>query len=151
MAADGQARSAFDRSQSAPRGGSFGMVLLIALLLVGAAAGLVYVGRENSATYILALLAGLGTIGVFALFALAAGILRFAGRDQANTVHKALVDSAFDGVVVTDQAGRVFYANTTYLDLIGATADEDVRPIERVFMGDAEISEAIYRLLKAAR
>jgi two-component system, cell cycle sensor histidine kinase and response regulator CckA len=151
MAADGQARSAFDRSQSAPRGGSFGMVLLIALLLVGAAAGLVYVGREHSATYILALLAGLGTIGVFALFALAAGILRFSGRDQANTVHKALVDSAFDGVVVTDQAGRVFYANPTYLDLIGATADEDVRPIERVFMGDAEISEAIYRLLKAAR
>ena len=35
MAADGQARAAFDRSQSAPRGGSFGMVLLIALLAGG--------------------------------------------------------------------------------------------------------------------
>ncbi len=150
-AADGQARAAFDRSQSAPRGGSFGMVLLVALLLVGAAAGLVYVGREHSATYILAMLAVLGTIGVFSLFATAAGILRLAGKEQSNTVHKAVMDSAFDGIVVTDQAGRVFYANTAYLNLIGATADEDVRPIERVFIGDPDVSEAIYRLLKAAR
>jgi len=149
--AEGQARAAFDRSQSAPRGGSFGLVLLVALLLVGAAAGLVYVGRENSATYILALLAVLGTIGVFSLFAMAAGILRLAGREQASSLHKALTDNAFEGIVVTDQSGRVFYANTSYLDLIGAAPGEDVRPIERVFMGDPEVSEAIYRLLKAAR
>jgi len=144
-------QAAFDRSQSAPRGGSFALVLLVALLLVSAAGGLVYVGRENSATYILALLAGLGTVGVFSLFALAAGILRFAGREQGNTAHKALTDGAFDGLLITDQTGRVFYANAAYLNLIGATAEEDVRPIERVFMGDPDVSEAIYRLLKAAR
>src|ERR1041385_372299 len=117
---DGQVRPAFDRSQSAPRGGSFGLVLLVPLLLVGAAAGLVYVGRENSATYILALLAVLGTIGVFSLFAVAAGILRLSGKEQSSTLHKALVDNAFEGLAVTDQAGRVFYANATYLGLIGA-------------------------------
>ncbi len=150
-AADGQAREAFDRSQSAPRSGSVGMVLLVALLLVGAAGGLVYVGRDYSATYILVLLALLGTIGVFALFALASGILRLSGREQANSMHKALVDSAFEGLLVTDQSGRVFYANTSYLNLIGATGEDDVRPIERVFMGDPDVSEAIYRLLKAAR
>ncbi|HZT26198.1 MAG TPA: response regulator [Pseudolabrys sp.] len=150
-AREGQALAAFDRSQSIPRGGSFAMVLLVALLLVAAAAGLVYVGREHSATYILALLALLGTIGVFALFALAAGILRVAGKTQTNPVHKALADNAFDGIVVTDSAGRVFYANGAYLDLTGAEGHDDVRPIERVFMGDPDVSEAIYRLLKAAR
>src|SRR5581483_3550407 len=150
-AADGQARTAFDRSQSAPRGGSFLMVLLVALLLVGAAAGLVSVGRENAPTYILALLALLGTIGVFSLFALAAGVLRLSGREPGNPVHKALADNAFDGIVVTDQAGRVFYANAAYLDLTGAAVGEEVRPVERVFMGDPDVSEAIYRLLKAAR
>ena len=62
-----------------------------------------------------------------------------------------MVDNAFDGIVVTDQAGRVFYANATYLDLIGAADANDVRPIERVFIGDPDVSEAIYRLLKAAR
>jgi two-component system, cell cycle sensor histidine kinase and response regulator CckA len=147
----GQARQAFDRSHSAPRGGSIGLVLLVALALVGAAAGLVYVGRAHSASYILVLLAVLGTVGVFALFGLASGILRLSGKDAGNPVLKAAVDNAFYGIVITDPAGRVFYANTAYLDLIGATATDDVRPIERVFIGDPEVSEAIYRLLKAAR
>ena len=62
-----------------------------------------------------------------------------------------MVDGAFDGILVTDHAGRVFYANATYLDLTGATGINDVRPIERVFIGDPDVSESIYRLLKAAR
>jgi two-component system cell cycle sensor histidine kinase/response regulator CckA len=149
--AAGQERQAFDKSQSAPRGGSVGMVLLVALALVGAAGGLVYVGREHAETYIVALLAVLGTVGVFALFAMASGIMSLAGRDRGSPVLKAVVDNAFDGIVVTDQAGRVFYANATYLDMMGATDNNDVRPIERVFIGDPDVSEAIYRLLKAAR
>ncbi len=148
---EGERRPAFDRSQSAPRGGSVGWVLLVAFVLVAAAAGLVYVGSEHSASYILVLLAVLGTVGVFALFALAAGIMRFGQRVEANPVLKAVVDNAFEGIVVTDASGRVFYANAGYLDLIGATGDHDVRPVERVFIGEPEVSESIYRLLKAAR
>ena len=144
-------RRAFDKSQSAPRSGSVGMVLLIALLLIGAAAGLIYIGPEYAETYIMTLLAVLGTIGVFALFATASGIVRLTAQDHGNPMLKAVVDNAFDGILVTDQAGRVFYANATYLDLIGAADGQDVRPIERVFIGDPDVSESIYRLLKAAR
>jgi two-component system cell cycle sensor histidine kinase/response regulator CckA len=145
-----QGRQAFDNSSSAPRSGSVGTVLLVAVFLVAAAVGLVYVGRDYAETYIVALLAVLGTVGVFALFAMASGIMRFASREQGNPLLKAVVDSAFEGILVTDQSGRVFYANATYLDLIGAAAN-DVRPIERVFIGDPDVSESIYRLLKAAR
>ena len=60
---------------------------------------------------------------------------------QGNPLLKAVVDNAFDGILVTDQSGRVFYANATYLDLIGATDNNDVRPIERVFIGDPDVSE----------
>jgi two-component system, cell cycle sensor histidine kinase and response regulator CckA len=151
QAREGRERQAFDKSQNAPRGGSISMVLAIAVVLIAAAGGLIYVSRDYVEAYILALLAILGTIGVFALFATAAGIMRFAGRDQGNPLLKAVVDSAFDGILVTDHAGRVFYANSTYLDLIGATGINDVRPIERVFIGDPDVSESIYRLLKAAR
>ncbi|HZL38777.1 MAG TPA: response regulator [Pseudolabrys sp.] len=147
----GLGRQAFDKSQSAPRGGSVALVLLVALALVAAAAGTVYIERAYAGTYILMLLALLGTIGVFALFAVASGIMRLAGRGQSNPMLKGVVDNAFDGIVVTDQSGRVFYANATYLDLIGAAGDNDVRPIERVFVGDPDVSEAIFRLLKAAR
>src|SRR5882757_3968386 len=148
---EGQARQAFDKSQSAPRAGSVGMVLLVALALVAAAAGLIYIGREYAEAYILGLLATLGTIGVFALFATAAGVLRLTSEDKGNPLLKTVIDNAFDGVLITDQGGRVFYANATYLDLVGAADNNDVRPIEQVFIGDPDVSESIYRLLKAAR
>src|SRR6476659_6690570 len=151
QARDAYERKAYDKSQNAPRGGSITMILVVAAVLIAAAGGLIYVNRDYVEAYVLILLAILGTIGVFALFAAAAGIVKFAGRDQGNPLLKAVVDSAFDVILVTDHAGRVFYANATYLDLIGATGMNDVRPIERVFIGDPDVSESIYRLLKAAR
>src|SRR4051812_28294221 len=141
-----------DRSQAAGRGGSIGMVLLVAIALVGAAVGLLLVGRGNAGPYILALLAFLAMAGVFSLFAMATGILRVAGKDTgANPMLKAVVDEAVGGLLVTDPRGRVIYANAAYLDLVGATDPNDVRPVERVFIGDPDVSEAVYRLLKAAR
>ncbi|MEX2035450.1 MAG: PAS domain-containing protein, partial [Xanthobacteraceae bacterium] len=148
---EGYRVSAVDRSQSGSRGGSIGMVLLVALALVGAAVGLLLVGRGNAGPYILALLAFLATVGVFSLFALATGILRVSGKEAGNPVLKAVVDEAVDGLLVTDERGRVIYANAAYLDLVDATGADDVRPVERVFIGDPDVSEAVYRLLKAAR
>src|SRR4030095_9797893 len=106
------ARQAFDKSQTVPRGGSIGLVLAIPLSLTMAAGGLIYLGRDYVEVYVLILLAVLGTIGVFALFATAAGIMKFAGRDQDNPLLKSVVDGALCGILVTDHAGRVFYANS---------------------------------------
>ncbi len=97
------------------------MVLLVAVALVGAAVGLLLVGRGNAGPYILALLAFLAMAGVFSLFALATGILRVAGKDTgASPMLKAVVDEAVDGLLVTDPRGRVIYANAAYLDLVDA-------------------------------
>ena len=148
---EGQRPPAIDRSPSGGRGGSIGMVLLVALALVGAAVGLLLVGRGNTGPYILALLAFLAMAGVFSLFALATGILRVAGPDTGHPMLKAVVDEAADGLLVTDHRGRVIYANAAYLDLTDAANSDDVRPVERVFIGDPDVSEAVYRLLKAAR
>jgi two-component system cell cycle sensor histidine kinase/response regulator CckA len=126
-------------------------VLLVAGMLVAAAAGFMVLRRGTAEPYILVFLAVLATVGVFSLFALAAGILRLSAAEPANPLIKSLVDDAFDGVLVTDGDGRVIYANAAYLDLIDAADANDMRPVERVFIGDADASEAIYRLLKAAR
>ncbi|MDB5601023.1 MAG: hybrid sensor histidine kinase/response regulator [Xanthobacteraceae bacterium] len=147
----GGRRAAVDRSRYGARSGSIGLVLAIAFMLVGAATGLVLIGRTQAEPYILGLLALLAMVGVFALFALASGILRVTSEDSANPVIKGVVDGAFDGIVVTDPGGRVVYANAAYLDLVDAADANDVRPIERVFIGEPDVSEAIYRLLKAAR
>jgi two-component system cell cycle sensor histidine kinase/response regulator CckA len=45
----------------------------------------------------------------------------------------------------------VLYANQSYLDLTGAEGPDDVRPVERLFTSDPEVSEAIYRLAQATR
>jgi two-component system cell cycle sensor histidine kinase/response regulator CckA len=147
----GSARKAVDRSTGGGRTGSVILVLLVAIILVAAATGFVVLGRGNAEPYILGFLAVLATVGVFSLFALAAGILRLPAAEGANPLLKAVVDEAFDGFVVTDGDGRVIYANPAYLDLIDAVDAKDLRPVERVFIGDADASEAIYRLLKAAR
>ncbi len=146
-------RPAIDRSAGggAGRGGSVLLVLLVAALLVGAATAIVMQGGSNAEPYILAFLAALATVGVFCLFALACGILRLSAAEPANPLVKAVVDGASDGIVVTDGDGRVVYANAAYLDLIDASDANDMRPVERAFIGDADASEAIYRLLKAAR
>src|SRR5947209_2131026 len=141
--------AAIDRSGD--RGGSIGMVLAVALLLVGSVIAFLFIGRANAQPYILALLSALAVIGVFSLFAGAAGIVRLAGREARETFLDALPATAPDGIVVTDQNGRLVYANPAYLSLVDAVDADDVRPVERVFVGDPLVSEAIYRLAKAAR
>ena len=126
-------------------------MLLVAAALVAAASGIVLVGGSNAEPYILAFMAVLATAGVFSLFALACGILRVSGGATPHPLVKAVVDGASEGIVVTDHDGRIIYANAAYLDLIDATDINDMRPVERAFIGDADASEAIYRLLKAAR
>ena len=144
-------RAPIEGSAAGHAGGSIGYVLLLALVLLAAAAGLVFVGRTHAQPYILALLAVLATAGVFLLFALAAGLLQPPGRTAASALPKAVVDGANDGILVTDGRGRVAYANTAYLALTGAGPGEEARPVERVFIGDPGVSESVYRLLKAAR
>ena len=142
-------RAAVDRTGD--RGGSIGMVLAVALLLVGSVIAFLFVGRANAQPYVLTLLSALAVIGVFSLFAGAAGIIRLAGRDTRDTFLDALTDGASDGIVVTDDKRRVVYANPAYLKLVDAVDADDIRPVERVFIGDPGVSEAIFRLAKASR
>lgn len=107
-----------------PRTGSVAMVLLVALVLVAAAVGLLFVGRAHAEGYILTLLAGLAMIGVFSLFAGAAGILRLGAAGRANPLRNPVTDGASDGILVTDGSGRVVYANAAYLALVDARNEQ---------------------------
>src|SRR6266545_3281844 len=124
-----KARTPIERVRASRGTGSIALVLLLAFVLV----------------------AVLATLGAFLLFALAAGILRVSGLAARRPLLAAVVDHASDGTLVTDADGRVVYANAAYLELIEASGPRDVRPVERVFMGHAAVSEAAYRLLRAAR
>src|SRR5712691_1797589 len=103
-----------DRALDAGRGGSIGLVLLVALALVSAVGGFLLVGKSNTAPYILVFLGVLAMVGVFSLFALASGIIRIAGSETGNPVLKAVADEAADALLVMDRHGRVIYANDAY-------------------------------------
>ncbi len=137
--------------EPARRSGSIVLVLLVAAGLVAVAVGLMAVGRAQAQPYILVLLALLAMVGLFNLFAFAAGIIRFADRRADDPVMGRIADHAYDGLAVTDPRGHVVYFNAAYLALTGAATAQDVRPVERVFIGNPDVSEAVFRLLKAAR
>ncbi len=145
-----QRTPAISRGPSGSRGGSIALVLLVALAVVAAAGGFFLIGRGFADRYILGVLAVFATAGVFSLFALACGILRYAGSETVSPVVKAVADEAADGLLVTDQRGRVIYANAAYRSLVDAGEGSDVSSIAQVFIGDPDMSEVVYRLRKAA-
>jgi two-component system, cell cycle sensor histidine kinase and response regulator CckA len=137
--------------EPARRSGSIVLVLLVAGAIVAAAVAFMTLGRAQAQPYILGLLALLAMVGLFNLFAFAAGIIRFADRIADDPIMRPIADHAFDGLAVTDSRGHVVYTNAAYLALTGAATPQDARPVERVFIGNPDVSEAVFRLLKAAR
>ncbi len=133
------------------RGGSAALVFLVALAVIAVAVGFMLLGRAQAQPYILWLLAPLASVGLFMAFAFASGIVQFADRSANDPIIRKVADGAFDGVVVTDQRGHIVYTNPAYLALTGATNLGEARSVERVFIGNPEVSETVYRLLKAAR
>jgi two-component system cell cycle sensor histidine kinase/response regulator CckA len=140
-----------ETSGGARRGGSVPLVLAVAAAVVAAAVGFMWLGRVQAQPYILGLLALLAMVGLFALFAFAAGMVRFADRSADDPVTRSIGDSSPEGIAVVDPRGRVVYSNRAYQALTGAERAEEARPVERVFVGNPEVSEVVFRLLKASR
>jgi two-component system, cell cycle sensor histidine kinase and response regulator CckA len=140
--------AAFDRSE---RAGSPGLVLLLAVVLMGAAISYNFVPSTQAARLTLGLLALLAVIGVVSLFAYAVGFLQLSGQAGRNDVTKAIADSNSDGLLVTVDDSRILYANDSYMAISGARDTADIRSVDRLFSGAPEVSEAVYRLAQAAR
>ncbi|HEY5226655.1 MAG TPA: ATP-binding protein [Methylovirgula sp.] len=146
--ADQPISAAIDRTE---RAGSPVLILLFAACLVATAAAFSLLPRDDAATLVIGLLAVLAVIGIFALFAYAIGFLQFAGQTARNDVTKLVCDSGLEGFIVTDGDGKILYANEAYLTFAGARDASALKPVERLFAGTPDVSEAIYRLAQAAR
>src|SRR6185369_6801613 len=90
--------------------------------------------------------------GVFCLFALTAGIFRFSSQsEETRTVSRAVVDSLPFGAVVSDREGKITYVNAPYGEIAGGVSDGVPVGVPRLFAGQPEAAEAVYRLSRAAR
>src|SRR5215471_12818545 len=89
------------RPHEPPRRSGSILLVLLAGMLVAVAVALMTIGRSQAQPYILGLLALLAMVGLFNLFAFAAGIVRFADRSVDDPVMSRIADHAFDGLAVT--------------------------------------------------
>ncbi len=128
-----------------------GRLVVLAGGVIGAAVAFALLPRDQADPFILGLLGILAVIGVFTLFAGAIGLIRFGLRPQGSPLAQTFIDSAAEGVVITDGEGRIVYANRAYADLIGAENERGVRTVDRVFAGDPTAAEAIFRVAQAVR
>ena len=126
------------------------MAALAAFFIIGAVA-LSMLGDRVPPDLILLALGLLAVVGVFCLFALAAGLFRFSASDENRTLSRAVIDSLPFGALVTDREGRIVYANARYGEFAGGLADGVPVGVPRLFAGQSEASEAIYRLSRAGR
>jgi len=134
-------------------GEDFGLwrVLALAAVLIGIAVAFSLFGERLSSDFILLFLGLLSVIGVFSMFALAAGLFRFAGAKEQRTLAAAIVDSLPYGALVSERDGRIVYANARYADISGDVGDGLPVGVPRLFANQPEASEAMYRLTRAAR
>jgi two-component system cell cycle sensor histidine kinase/response regulator CckA len=139
---------AFDRSD---RKGSPALVLAFAVLFVSAAIASSFLPPEQAGRVTIGLLAILAVVGVIALFAYAVGFIQFSGPASRDDITRQIADSASEGLLVTQGDNRIIYANEAYMAMSGARDPSDIRSVDRLFSGAAEVSEAIYRLAQAAR
>jgi len=101
--------------------------------------------------FVLLILGILAVVGVFCLFALAAGLFRFSPSEEVRTLSRAIVDSLPYGAVVADREGKISYVNAQYGEFTGGISNGVPVGVPRLFAGQPEASESIYRLSRAAR
>jgi two-component system cell cycle sensor histidine kinase/response regulator CckA len=134
-----------------PQGGSPHLVIAAVTVLVAMLVAYSVLPREAATNLAACLLGLLAIVGVFALFATAAGILQLAGKGTNTGIAKDICDRNPDGLVVTAGDGRILYVNAAYLRMAGVRDPSDLRTVERVFNGAPDVAEAVYRLAQAAR
>ena len=133
------------------RNQSLALTLLVIGLLVGALLIVLLVSRGQTSPFIGVALAFLSAAGVFFLFALAFRLVHFGLAPANNDLTQAIADTSPDGMLISAPGGQIVYANQAYLSLSQAPGQSAVTPVERLFSGPPEVSEAIYRLAQAAR
>ena len=123
-----------------------GRLIVLAFALVGTSIGFMIVSPDRAQPFVLGLLAILAVLGVASLFASAAGLVKFASGARDDSLGKAFADTMDEGILVSDSNARIVYANRAYAELTGAKSARDIPSVERAFSGNADATEAIYRL-----
>lgn len=95
----------------------------------------------------------LATIGIFCIFAYLIGILRFSAVSAESGIAGFIVDNSDIGILVTNRdTHQIIFTSPAFLTMTGQNdSSGDLFGFERLFSKTPYASEAVYRLLQAAR
>ncbi|MFN0218450.1 MAG: response regulator [Hyphomicrobium sp.] len=142
------ANSPFDPLASAD-----GLGGALSTIFVAVAAGAVVFGLIASGSgepLLLTLLAILAMLGLFLLFAVAAGLLRLGVQQPIGDVLKVAFDSAPDAVLIASADGAPLYRNAAFDDCFGRSNAGPFAALEAAVRHDPDAMQVLFRLTRAA-
>jgi len=87
-------------------------ILLLGAVLVGGVTFVSIYGRQYFGEPVfLAILGAFASLGIFFLFALVLGLIKISSANRTEQFAKGLIDEMDSGIVVSDEDGRIIYAN----------------------------------------
>ena len=126
-------------------------LIFLAVGFLAIAIAIAVLPAPTSQLLVLGVLALLAVVGVFSLFAASTGFIAIGRPAMSTDMTQALIDSFSEPVVILDERQTVQFANAAYLRLCESTGHSEATPPGRVYAGNADVSEAIFRLNKTAR
>ncbi len=133
------------------RSGTAARIILLAIVLIGMSVAFVVFKRQLGNEIVLGLLGVLAMVGVFFLVSSVIGFIEVMPQRQSDGLGKSFLDSHPDGTLITDERGRVVYANAAYGVLTGAAKPTEVQTLETLLSRHRESNEALYRLTNGLR
>ena len=126
-------------------------LLKLALVLVAGLAAIAAVIMMLASTRLaqpagLAVLAMLAVTGIFFVFGLLSGYVRFQERAHASEIARGVAEAGEHGMQVLADDGGIVFANAAFTALLGS----GVKSVEELLAADPRAGEAVYRLARAA-
>jgi len=133
------------------RSGTVARIILLAFVLIGAAVAFVFFKDQLNNEIVLGLLGVLAMVGIFFLVSSIIGFVEVMPQSRSDSFGRGFIDSQPDGTLITDDKGRLLYANAAYGRMIGASKATEVQTLEELLSRNRESNEALYRLTNGLR
>lgn len=133
------------------RGGTVLRLLLLALVLVGVSIAFVVFKDAMDNEIVLGVLGVLAMVGIFFIVSSMIGLVEVMPKSRSDEFAASYLAGHPDGILITDERGRILYANSAYGKLTGATKASNAQSLETLLSKNREATEALYRLTAALR
>ncbi len=121
------------------RSGTVLRIILLALVLVAAAARFVVFKDQLDNETVLGGLGILAMVGIFFLVSSIIGFVEVMPQTQSDSLARSFLNSHPDGTLITDEKGRIIYANAAYGRLTGAAKATEVQSLETLLSRNRKI------------